>query len=174
MHTQLIPPLAPTATAPPAGTPPRSPAPRGWRDPLRVTLGGMLAFAVTEALRLPEGMWSVMTALIVMRAPVGRTLHAGRDRLIGTLAGAGIALLLVSLRRWHVPDLALVGLVLGASSCVVRWRPGLRAAPIAAVIVISAGAGTPSPLHVAALRVAEITIGAVVGYGVSRLFQAPR
>jgi uncharacterized membrane protein YccC len=144
------------------------PASLKWRDPLRVTAGGMVAFATAEIAGLPEATWSVMTALIVMRAPAGRTLHAGRDRLLGTLLGAAIALLLVSLRVLRFPDLALIGLVLAATSCLVVWRPTLGAAPIAAIIVISS-AGGHSPLHVAVLRVLEIAIGAVVGDAACRV-----
>lgn len=154
-------------------TAPRRPAP-DWRDPVRITLGGTAAYGLALALGLPEAMWSVMTALIVLRAPSGRSLHAGRDRLFGTLLGALIALATVPLRRWDVPDPVLVALVLAATSSLVLWRRSLAAAPVAAIIVVSAGMGEHSALAVALLRVAEILLGAATGYALTLLLPLRR
>ncbi len=145
-----------------------------WRDPVRTTLGGTAAYALALVLGLPEATWSVMTALIVLRAPAGRTLHAGRDRLLGTLLGAVIALGTVPLRRWSVPDPVLVALVLAATSSLVLWRRSLAAAPVAAIIVVSAGMGAHSALGVALLRVAEILLGAATGYALTLLLPLRR
>ena len=152
---------------------PRRPAP-DWRDPVRITLGGTAAYGLALALGLPEAMWSVMTALIVLRAPSGRTLHAGRDRLFGTLLGALIALTTVPLRHWAVPDPVLVALVLAATSSLALWRRNLAAAPVAAIIVVSAGMGEHSALAVALLRVAEILLGAATGYALTLLLPLHR
>lgn len=132
-----------------------------------MTVGGVAAFAIAAALHLPEAMWSVVTALIVTRAERSRALHAGRDRLLGTLYGVAIALAGVLLRRGGVPDGVVLALCLAAASAPIAWRPALAAAPVAAVIVLSSNGN--APLAVALLRIGEIVIGAVVGTAASRL-----
>jgi uncharacterized membrane protein YccC len=143
-----------------------------WRDPVRLTLGGLLAFAAAQLLHLPEGFWAVVTALIVMRAEPRRTLRAGSDRLLGAMCGAAVALA-STLVASSVPELLRLALVLAATSSLVAWRPGYRTAPITAIIVLSSGlGGTATPLAVALLRVAEIVLGGLIGYAVSWLFAA--
>jgi uncharacterized membrane protein YccC len=146
-----------------------------WRSPLRATLGGLCAFAVAGGLHLPEPAWAVLSALIVMRALPGNTMRAGRDRLLGTLCGAAIALAATPLRLVATPEPVLLALVLVAASGLAALRPNFRTAPIAAIIVVFAGAGVGAPLLAATLRVAEIGLGAACGLAVSWLvFKASR
>jgi hypothetical protein len=56
----------------------------------------------------------------------------------------------------------------------VLWRRSLAAAPVAAIIVVSAGLGAHSALGVALLRVGEILLGAVTGYGFTLLLPLRR
>ena len=55
---------------------------------LRVTIAGVLAYAVTRLFAMPQGYWAVITAVVVMQASVGGSLKAARERFSGTLAGA--------------------------------------------------------------------------------------
>jgi uncharacterized membrane protein YccC len=138
-----------------------------WGDGLRLALAGTAAFALARALHLPEGTWAVLSALIVTRANRGATLRASAARLIGTLCGAGLGVLAAAGRLWQVPELALLAAALLPLGLLVAWRPDYRTAPIAAVIVFSAGLGGGSPLAAAGLRVAEIALGALTALAVS-------
>src|SRR3954469_7437908 len=70
----------------------------GWRLPLRyrpkvvqalrMTVSSLGAFALAQALALPQGFWAVITALIVTQANVGGSLKAALDRFIGSVFGA--------------------------------------------------------------------------------------
>jgi uncharacterized membrane protein YccC len=55
----------------------------------RLAAAVLLSFAVSALLRLPEGFWAVMSALIVVRPDTGSTLGAGWDRVRGALGGGG-------------------------------------------------------------------------------------
>lgn len=124
-----------------------------------------LAWGASALLRLPEGFWAVMSALIVLRPTAGATLGAGWDRIRGTLVGTLLGLAGVALRHVHGFDgatttLLLVGL-LAAASALLPW---LRSAPITALIVLgSGGLAQHSALQVAALRAVEIGIGVGIG-----------
>ena len=55
----------------------------------RLASAVLLSFAASALLRLPEGFWAVMSALIVVRPDTGSTLGAGWDRVRGALGGGG-------------------------------------------------------------------------------------
>ena len=126
-------------------------------------LGGavLLAFAASAALRLPEGFWAVMSALIVVRADAGSTFGAGWDRIRGALAGTALGLAGVALRRHGGSGTELTSLLLVALLAFAAgiW-PALRAAPISALIIVSSGGiAGHSAWQVATLRAVEIGIG---------------
>jgi uncharacterized membrane protein YgaE (UPF0421/DUF939 family) len=139
-----------------------------WRPGLQLAGAVALAWGVSVALHLPESFWSVMSVLIVMRPSAGSTLGAGWDRVRGTAAGALCGLAGVYLQHHGVnalaATLAIVMLLAFGGAAV----PGLRSAPVAALIILSAG-GIPghSALQVAMLRMAQIGIGVGVALAVS-------
>jgi uncharacterized membrane protein YgaE (UPF0421/DUF939 family) len=139
-----------------------------WRPGVQLAGAVALAWGVSVALHLPESFWSVMSVLIVMRPSAGSTLDAGWDRVRGTAAGALCGLAGVYLQHHGVnalaATLAIVMLLAFASAAV----PGMRSAPVAALIILSAG-GIPghSALQVAMLRMAQIGIGVGVALAVS-------
>jgi uncharacterized membrane protein YccC len=140
-----------------------------WTHAAQLGAAVGLAWGVSALLRLPEGFWAVMSALIVLRPTAGATLGAGWDRIRGTLAGTLLGLAGVALRHVHGFDgiattLLLVGLLAGASALL----PWLRSAPITALIVLGSGSlAQHSALQVAALRAVEIGIGVGIGLLVS-------
>jgi uncharacterized membrane protein YccC len=140
-----------------------------WRDPLRMTIAAVAAFGLSRAAQLPEGYWAVLTALIVTRPHLGATMSAAGGRLVGTLCGAALAAAVAALRAWHAPEIVLLVAAVAPLGALVAWRSDYRTAPIAAVIVLSAGAGGGSALAAGLLRVAEIALGAGVGAATSFL-----
>jgi len=139
-----------------------------WRAGLQLAGAVALAWAVAVALHLPESFWAVMSVLIVIRPSAGSTLDAGWDRVRGTAAGAVFGLGGVYLQHHGVPVLvATLGVVLLLAFASAS-APGLRSAPVAALIVLSAG-GIPghSALQVAMLRMVQIGIGVGVALAVS-------
>jgi uncharacterized membrane protein YccC len=142
---------------------------RSWQG-AQLALATVLSFAASGALGLPQGFWAVMSSLIVMRANPDATLDAGRDRIVGTLAGAlaGVAGVALYGDRGHAPGASLA--IVAALSFLTAMRPSLRAAPIAALIVMAApGSATQGPLHAALLRTAEIATGVASSLAVAWL-----
>ena len=140
--------------------------PSRWRDglpALRAALAAILSFALSAAAGLPESYWAALSALIVARPQPGASAQAGAERLAGTVAGAGLACLMALGRLWHLPELLLLAAAVAPLALLAAWREGLRTAPIAAVIVLSAQSAGHGAIAPALLRVAEITLGAAVG-----------
>lgn len=134
------------------------------RHAVRVSVAVGAAFAVSAILHLPQGYWSVFTAVIVVQTSIGGTLAASRDRLVGTivggLVGAGATYLKSNtlLQEGVVLSLTIAVLAFGAAV-----RPSLKVAPItAAIVLIGQTQGMP-PLEAAAWRVAEIVLGSIIG-----------
>jgi uncharacterized membrane protein YccC len=140
-----------------------------WPDALRLLAGAMLAYLVARLLGLHEAHWAVLTALITARGHAGGTARAGVERLIATVAGAGLAIAASWLRHaGHVDGGVILFLALAPLCLLVALKPNYRGAPIAALIVLSAGpAAGMGPLDTALLRTGEIAIGAVAAMFVS-------
>jgi uncharacterized membrane protein YccC len=139
-----------------------------WRQGVQLAIAVVVAYVVSAAVGLPESLWAVMSALIVMRPTTGSTLGAGWERMRGTLAGTLFGLSGVWLHHLGVPrapaTLAIVALLALSSA----WFPAMRSAPMTALIVLSSGEiSGHSALRVAFLRVMEIAIGVATGLAIS-------
>lgn len=152
-----------------------NPPGRWWRAP-QARHGGQLlaavviAYLVSAALGLPESLWAVMSALIVLRPTTGSSLGAGWERVQGAVLGAVFALGGVWMHRLGlatpVATLAIVG---GLAFGSAQW-PALRGAPITALIVLGGAAMVGhTAIQVALLRVMEISVGVATGLAISLL-----
>ncbi|MDX5595562.1 FUSC family protein [Pseudovibrio sp. SPO723] len=132
----------------------------------RLLMSVVATYVVTRLIGIPQPQWAVLTALIVTQGSVGGSIKASGDRFIGTVAGAiwGGAI------GAFVPHTDAIGLgealvmAIGPLAFLTAMRPGLRVAPITAIIVLMAPTGTTvDPVESAAIRLFEIGIGCLVG-----------
>lgn len=130
----------------------------------KVATAAVAAFVLASLLALPQGYWSVISALIVVQGSVGGTLAAAQERAIGTLVGAivggGAAFL-------HPHSLVTTSVTLTVVVAVLAFaaagRPALKLAPVTAAILLVATANQPDQLAVAVERVLEVMLGCAVG-----------
>ena len=66
---------------------------------LRLLSACALSFGVVTLIGVPEGYWSLITAITVMQPDLSHTLSAGRDRVLATLLGAAVGIGLIGLRQ---------------------------------------------------------------------------
>jgi uncharacterized membrane protein YccC len=133
----------------------------------RLLIAALLSYAAAQALHMPQSYWAAITALVIVQANVGATMGAGIDRIVGTLIGAVVGAA-VAMGRYHgVSDLILLAIALIPLSILAAVRPTYRIAPITAVIALLAGGDLQAPWIPALHRVAEISLGTVIGILVS-------
>lgn len=127
--------LTPGSLTPPGAVP----APAGaaaWADARRraldpagpwlghaatLALAAGAATALYRALDLENGFWLPMTVLIVLRPARRDTLLRAIARVLGTIAGAGLATLLVALLQPPEPMLIAVILLLAGGCYALQW-----------------------------------------------------
>jgi len=138
---------------------------------LRVTVAGLLAFALAQFSNLPlRGLWAVLTAIIVTQVSIGGSLLATTEYVVGTLAGAVYATAVAFLVP-HETTLSLAGvLVLSTAPLALSaaLNPKFRVAPFTAVIVllVSSEFGE-SPIESGIYRVLEVLLGGLSAIVVS-------
>ena len=144
---------------------------------LRMLIAAILAYGLSIALGLPQGYWAVLTTIIVIQASIGGSLKAALDRLVGSICGALVGAVIALLLPSHTPLALGIALVIAIAPLAVltAFYPTYRIAPVTAIIVLmSTGAATLGPLGYAFDRVAEITLGSVIGVAVSTLIAPAR
>jgi len=144
---------------------------------VRMTVAGLLAYALAMLFGLPQGYWAVFSAIIIMQASVGGSVKAAIDRLIGTLGGAiagGVVAFFVPHNDPISLGIALV-IALAPLTLVAAINPNYRIAPLTAVIVLlTPGAQQLGPVGSAFYRILEITLGSVIGLVVALLLMPAR
>src|SRR5262249_3429766 len=129
----------------------------------------------SAALRLPQGYWAVITAVLVVQTSIGGTLGASRDRLIGTVVGALVGGFAAFVRpETALGEAAALGLCTGLLTVPAVLSPSLGLAPLSAVVVCVGSTSHAGSLAAAGYRVAEIAIGSVIGVAVTLLVFPPR
>lgn len=139
-----------------------------WRLAVRFMVAGTVALALAQLLALPQGYWSVMTAIIVIQGNVGGSLKAAWDRLLGTMFGAVAGLIAVTLMPpTPLGKAASFLLALLPTSMAAAANPAYRIAPITAVMLMMSTQSTLSPIELGIDRILEIALGGLVGLAVS-------
>ena len=124
----------------------------------------LISYVLAHTLHLAGSYWSVLSAVIVYRFDFGNTLGASRDRMLGTAAGAALAVAFLALARlWRVPDILLLAGVILPLCFLSALRPPYRAGLVTSIIVLSAGGAEATPLGAAVGRVLAVGLGAFIG-----------
>jgi uncharacterized membrane protein YccC len=139
-----------------------------WRLAVRLVVAGGVALGVAKGLALPQGYWSVITAIIVIQSNVGGSLKAARDRLIATFLGAAAGLAAVSVMpRTGAGGVAAFLLALMPTALAAAASPTYRIAPITAAMMLLSVSTTLTPFELGIDRVIEIALGGAIGIAVS-------
>ena len=135
---------------------------------VRLLAACALAYTVATLLRLPEGYWSLITAIVVMQPDLNHTVSAGRNRIVATLLGAVVGVVLIAVRQLGVPTLPLFAAGLLPLACITAIWPAMRLSGTTLVVVLlipAAGDPFARPLF----RVLDILVGAFACIAVSML-----
>ncbi|MCP9771045.1 FUSC family protein [Synechococcus sp. Tobar12-5m-g] len=83
---------------------------------VRLTVRNAVVLSLTaglaELFRLPEGLFMVLAVLLSLEGSIGQGQKAARERIVGTLCGTAVCLLLLGLLQWTGVPAATLGLTL--------------------------------------------------------------
>jgi uncharacterized membrane protein YccC len=144
-----------------------------WRFAARMTASGLVAYAVAKILHVPlNGLWVIITAIVVTQMSAGGSLRATLEYIIGTVGGA-IYAAIIGVLIPHAAPLAEAGvlvLVLAPLALLAAFNPNFRVAPFSAVLVLLiAGRFGEGPIESAITRSGEVALGGVIAVLVSLL-----
>src|SRR3546814_667741 len=100
----------------------------------RMTAATITAYVSVYALGLSEGLWAVITAIVVTQSSIGGSLKAAFDQFAGSLFGAVYATTIALAISPGDPVTSAVALVLALAppSILAAFSAGFRIAPIPA------------------------------------------
>jgi uncharacterized membrane protein YccC len=145
-------------------------------DALKAVLSVLLAVGVALALHLPDIVWAALSGFIVMKSSLAEALPRGINRILGTLAGAGLGFILA---RWVAPSPVLLMAALFAftwvgifQSTVSGYSYAWTLFGVTASMVLTDALSDPAGAAAfAATRVVEIVIGTCAALLVEYAFE---
>jgi uncharacterized membrane protein YccC len=128
------------------------------RQTVRIMLACGLADCFSILAGLSEGYWALITAVVVTQPAFDDTLIASRNRVLGTLIGAGMGFLVLEATHHGGPLYPLFWAALAPLAVLTAIRQSLRLSCITLIVVVlipSSGAAFERPLD----RVFGILLG---------------
>lgn len=154
---------------------------RAWLGPyraqlrfcLRMTAAALLAFALAQIWNIPlNGLWVVLTAVVVTQMSVGGSLRATSEYVLGTIGGAVYAATIGVLVP-HTTTLALAGvlaLTIAPLAFAAAVNQSFRSAPFTgAIVLLISGQFGEGTVESALYRLLEVALGGGVAVAVSLL-----
>ena len=144
-----------------------------WRFCVRMTVSALAALAVAQALNVPlQGLWVIITAIVVTQMSAGGSLRATLEYIIGTVGGAIYGAIIGVLIPHDTPltEAFILALAIAPLALVAASNPNFRVAPFSAVLVILiAGRFGEGPIESAITRSGEVALGGIIAVVVSLL-----
>lgn len=131
---------------------------------LKAAVAALVSYGLAYGLKLPNGYWAVLTAVLVVQSTIGASLSVAIDRALGTVVGGVVG---VGAAMVAGPSALLTFVMLGVSilltSTLAARFTSFKLAPVTAVIVLLSDPTHVDPWISGLHRVFEIGIGGVVG-----------
>jgi uncharacterized membrane protein YccC len=134
---------------------------------VKTAMAAGICYWLARLVGLQDGYWGSISAIIVLQSNVGSTVTASRDRLIGTLIGAGFGAVfsLLGDGLWAYL-LAVITAMVVCSLLGLKNSSRLAAVTVTILMLVHrTGSNWTLPLH----RVIEVLLGIVVTLGISTL-----
>ncbi|OAB78643.1 FUSC family protein [Cochleicola gelatinilyticus] len=131
-----------------------------FRHSLRFTVAILFAYVLGTLLGIHNGYWILLTIVVIMRPNYGLTKERSKDRIVGTLIGAVIAIgiVLVTQNTIIYSVLAIISLTMAFALIQQNYKSG--AAFITLNIIFVYSLINPDALEVIQYRVIDTVLGA--------------
>jgi uncharacterized membrane protein YccC len=132
-----------------------------FRQAVKTGIAGMASIALADFLRLHEGYWAAISAVIVMQSNIGAAIGAAWSRLAGTAIGAFAGALFVVVWGINAPSFG-VAVTLAVLACAfLGLLDSYRLAGATVAIVMLSGSHD-IPWIVALNRFFEVSLGIII------------
>src|SRR4051794_40677962 len=142
----------------------------------KTTASGLIALLIAFTFNLDQPQWALLTVFIVSQPQSGLVLAKSFYRIIGTLVGAAVALLLVALfAQERVLFLGALALWIGGCTFGSQYARNFAAYSFVlsgytvAIVGIPAALEANNAFFIANARVTEICLGIIVAAAVNRI-----
>jgi len=142
----------------------------------KTTASGLIALLIAFTFNLDQPQWALLTVFIVSQPQSGLVLAKSFYRIIGTLIGVAVALLLVALfAQERVLFLGVLTLWIGVCTFGSQYARNFAAYSFvlsgytAAIVGIPAALEANNAFFIATARVTEICLGIIVAAAVNRI-----
>ena len=133
-----------------------------FRHALRLTVAILFAFVLGTVLDIRNTYWILLTLIVIMRPNYGLTKERSKDRIIGTLIGAAVAIGIVLLTQNVIIYSVLAIISLTLSFALIQQNYKSAAALITINIVFVYSLINPDAFQVIQYRVIDTLIGASI------------
>jgi uncharacterized membrane protein YccC len=133
-----------------------------FRHSLRLSIAMLFAYSLGLFFEIQNTYWILLTIIVIMRPSYGLTKERSKDRIIGTVIGAVIAVGIVLLTQNQIlyAVLALISLVFAFALIQQNYKSAAALITISIVFVYSFI--NPEALEVIQFRVLDTLIGSVI------------
>jgi uncharacterized membrane protein YccC len=142
----------------------------------KTTASGLIALLIAFTFNLDQPQWALLTVFIVSQPQSGLVLAKSFYRIIGTLIGAAVALLLAAIfAQERVLFLGVLALWIGVCTFGSQYARNFAAYSFvlsgytAAIVGIPAALEANNAFYIASARVTEICLGIIVAATVNRI-----
>jgi uncharacterized membrane protein YgaE (UPF0421/DUF939 family) len=133
---------------------------------VKTGVAAVAALYLTQLLRLPQGYWAAISAIVVMQSEVAATMTASRDRLVGTSIAACTGAVFVAYAGdsvlWFGVAVVLTKLICQSLGPDQSYR--LACVTVAIIMLVPQ---TQSPWILAFHRFTEVALGILIALGVT-------
>ncbi len=139
------------------------------------SLGAVGAVLLAFTLHLDDPWWAGISAVSIVQADAHATMARAVERMVGTVIGAAVGLLLAPLVAWHLPFViacaAVAGLTVYAQERTARSYAVLLGGVTALLVLFGTLQAPGQALHLAVYRSLEVTAGIVAATLVSQILR---
>ncbi|GGW27842.1 membrane protein [Arenibacter certesii] len=141
-----------------------------FRHSLRLTVAMILAYIFGTSFGITNTYWILLTLIVIMRPYYGLTKERSINRIIGTLAGAVIATIIIFLTQNPIVYGVLAALSLTMAFSLIQQSYRYAATFITINVIFVYSLLTPNALEIIQYRVLDTVLGAVLAVIANYLF----
>lgn len=138
-------------------------------DSLRTAIAAVGSFLIARLLRMPEAYWATISAIIVAQSTLGAAATISRQRLEGTVLGAGAGALLATYFHTNLWVFGVGVFGLGLLCALLRLGPAYRFSGVTLAVIMLIPRDHAAWI-IAAHRLIEVSAGIAVGLALSGIW----